>query len=74
MKRSKNVYTVCVGNVGNMEYTNKKLAIDCYKTYVTLSTNNQTRAAGENVTILLNGEPMPEYDFIGSIAMIEFQN
>ncbi len=62
---SKNNYTVNVGNIGNMEYTSKKLAEDCYKTYVTLSMNNETRAAGESVYLFKNGEIVKEY--IGTI-------
>lgn len=53
--KTKKTYTVNVGNVGNMEYTSKKLAIECYKTYVTLSKNNEGRAAKEPV-ILFEGE------------------
>ncbi len=59
--KQKKIYTVNVGNVGNMEYTSKKLAIDCYKTYVTLSMNNETRAAGEDVTLLENDNVIMEY-------------
>ena len=65
MKQAKKVYAVNVGNVGNMEYTNKKLAIDCYKTYVTLSMTNQTRAAGESVYLLCNDDILMEY--IGTV-------
>ena len=61
----KNIYCVNVGNVGNMEYTSKKLAEDCYTTYVTLSRTNQTRAAGESVYLFKNNEIVKEY--IGTI-------
>jgi hypothetical protein len=57
----KNKYEVVVGNVGAMEYTSKKLAIGCYKTYVTLSKNGETRAAHEPVTLLKNGEILMEH-------------
>jgi protein involved in sex pheromone biosynthesis len=60
-KQMKQTYTVSVGNVGNMDYTNKKLAEDCYKTYVTLSVNYQGRAAGESVTLFKNDEILKEY-------------
>lgn len=52
---TKKMYLVSVGNVGNLEYTSKKLAMECYTTYVNLSIANQTRAAGESV-ILFEGE------------------
>lgn len=55
MKTTKKVFTVNVGNVGNIEYTSKKLATECYNTYVSLSINNETRAAGESV-FLFEGE------------------
>lgn len=58
-------YQVVVGNVGTMDYTSKRLAIDCYKTYVTMSITNQTRAAGESVTLFCNDEIIMEY--IGTI-------
>lgn len=67
---AKKIYVVSVGNVGNMEYTNKKIAIKCYKTYVTLSKNNQTRAAGEYVCLIdENGLVMEEY--FGTISQSE---
>ena len=67
MKQAKKIYVVNVGNIGNMEYTNKKLAIDCYKTYVTLSMNNETRAAGESVVLFCNDDIVMEYQ--GSTEM-----
>ena len=57
----KNTYEVIVGNVGAMEYTDFKLAKECYVTYVYLSKNGETRAAGEPVTLLKNGEIMAEH-------------
>ena len=62
---TKKNYTVCVGNVGTMDYTSKKLAIECYDTYVTLSKNGETRAAGESVALLCNDEIIAEH--IGEI-------
>jgi len=67
MKKAK--FTVVVGNVGTMEYDSKKLALDCYKTYVTLSESNQTRAAGESVTMFEGEEIFAEY--IGTIDQQE---
>lgn len=60
MKKN-NKYTVIVGNVGTMEYTNKKLAMDAYNTYVHLSKAMQTRAAGEDVTFMVNNEIVIEH-------------
>lgn len=57
----KHNYQVVVGNVGTMDYTNKKLATDCYKTYVTLSMKGETRAANEPVTLFKDGEIIEEY-------------
>lgn len=57
-----NNYEVVVGNVGTMAYSNKKLAIDCYNTYVHLSSTNQTMAANEPVTLFKNGEIIQSYE------------
>jgi hypothetical protein len=57
----KKQYTVVVGNVGTMDYTSKKLAMDRYTTYITNSKRNETRAAGESVTLLQDGEPIMEH-------------
>lgn len=57
----KNNYQVVVGNVGTMGYTSKKLANDCFVTYVTMSKQNITSAAGESVTLFKNGEIINEH-------------
>lgn len=57
----KHKYEIIVGNVGTMGYTNKKLALECYNTYKELSIKNETRAAGEPVTLLKDGEIIEEY-------------
>ena len=57
----KNTYTVNVGNVGNIEYTSKKLALDCYNTYVTQSKDMYGRASGEDVYLFQNDEIIKEY-------------
>lgn len=64
MKQKK--YTVVVGNVGTMDYTSRKLAIECYNTYVTLSTNNEGRAAGESVTLFDDNDNII-MDYIGTL-------
>lgn len=56
-----NQYEVVVGNVGTMTYKSKKLAYECYNAYVTLSKRGETRAAGEDVTLLRNGEIVQEH-------------
>jgi len=61
----KNIYEVIVGNIGTMEYTNKKLAIECFTTYKNLSIAGETSAAGESVTLLKDGEIIEEH--IGSV-------
>jgi hypothetical protein len=61
MKSTKNTYTVSVGNVGCMEYTNKALALDCYTTYVSLSKKGITRAANEPVVLFMNNEIIKEF-------------
>lgn len=57
----KSNYQVVVGNVGTIDYASRKLAQECYDTYVALSKANETRAAGEPVTLLKNGEVIAEY-------------
>jgi hypothetical protein len=54
-------YEVVVGNVGILPYTSKKLAEECYDTYVTLSKNGEGRAGGEPVTLFLNGDLIKEH-------------
>lgn len=57
----KHNYEVIVSNIGTMPYTNKKLAKECYDTYVTLSKNGETRAANESVTLMKDGEVSEQY-------------
>lgn len=57
----KHNYEVVVGNVGTMPYTNKKLAKECYETYVACSKNGVTRAANETVTLMKDGEVSEQY-------------
>jgi hypothetical protein len=69
---SKKIYTVNVGNVGNMEYKSKKLALNCFKTYVTHSKNHETRASGESVQMFMNDDLLQEY--IGDLDRIPEDN
>jgi hypothetical protein len=64
----KTKYQVVVGNIGTMDYTSEKLANDCFVTYVTMSKQNITSAAGESVTLFKNGEIIKEH--IGTIENI----
>lgn len=50
--KNKVTYNVLVGNVGNLPYTSKNLAIECFTTYKTLSISEQTRCAGESVFLM----------------------
>lgn len=57
----KNKYEVVVGNVGTMEYTNKKVALGCYNTYVSISNSIGNRASNEPVTLLKNGDILRDH-------------
>lgn len=57
----KHKYEVIVGNVGTMNYTNKKEATKIYNEYKRLSKAGVTRAANEPVTLLKDGEIMDEH-------------
>lgn len=56
-------YTVNVGNIGNIEFTNKKKATEAYNEYVRQSKTNYGRAAGEPVYLLdtETGDSIKEY-------------
>ncbi len=47
-------YEVIVGDVGIMQYDKKKLAYDCYNTYVELSKAGIGDTAGQDVTLIHN--------------------
>ena len=65
----KNVYSVNVGNIGNIACKDRQEAFSTFDEYVRQSESNQGRAGGESVFILVNGEPVKE--FIGSIDLEE---
>lgn len=55
-------YQVIVGNIGNVyDGNNYVTAMSNYGNYVDASKNNYGRAAGENVTLMRDNEPMVEY-------------
>ena len=65
--KQKNKYSVVVGNIGTMEYTSKKLAVECYKHYISMSIQNITRAAGQSVILFKNSQIIGEY--IGTLEL-----
>lgn len=63
-KKMKDEYCVLVGNVGEISCESKKEASDTYKRFVSLSKGGKGSAAGSDVCMCLNGEPVKT--FIGS--------
>ena len=59
-------YTISVGNIGSMGYSNKKQALKDFAFYKDCSINLRGRAGGESVYLTdVNGEIIAEY--IGTI-------
>lgn len=55
-------FEVTVGNIGTVERTDShKTAMATYREYVSQSKNNYGRAAGEDVVLWEDGEPIEEY-------------
>lgn len=55
-------YEVIVGNIGKVyEGTNAKESLEIWQEYANQSANNYGRAAGEDVTLMRDGEPLSEY-------------
>ena len=54
-------YTVTVGNIGNIQFTNKQDAVKSFEDYKNQSRNGIGRASGETVTLFKNGEIIDEY-------------
>lgn len=60
-------YEVLVGNIGCVySEESRGLALRVYRDYVDISKAGAGRAAGENVTLMINGEP--EVDYVGTVA------
>lgn len=60
-------YTVNVGNIGQVYSGNSRAeAFKHFAEYVSQSKTNYGRAAGEDVVIMLNGQPLREH--IGSLS------
>ena len=55
-------YQVIVGNIGTAhDGNNKKVAQKHYKDYVNISKEPFGRASGEQVSLIMNGEPIMDY-------------
>ena len=55
-------YQVIVGNIGTAhDGNNKKVALKHYKEYVHISKEPYGRASGEQVSLVMNGEPIMDY-------------
>lgn len=55
-------FEVIVGNIGSVyRGTNKKEAFKKYHAYIELSKSGSGRAGGEDVTLMVNDEPLQEY-------------
>lgn len=67
MKEAKKIYTVNVGNIGNIQCANKKEAIETYNEYVRQSFENYGCAAGESVVLFEEDKIIKDY--IGRIDL-----
>lgn len=62
LQKGKNMFTVSVGNIGNIPCETKKEAAETFDEYVKQSKNNYGKAANENVCLMdEDGEPIQEY-------------
>lgn len=62
MARTKKSYSVLVGNIGAIDCDSRKQANQTFEEYRDQSRINYGRAAGEPVQMLVDGEPVREYD------------
>ena len=60
--KTRNSYVISVGNIGNITATSNKEANRIYKEYVRQSINNEGRASGEDVTLLINDDIVREFE------------
>jgi hypothetical protein len=58
----KNLYTVNVGNIGNIDCVNHTEAKQTFTEYVKQSKAGYGRAGNEPVALLRNGDPLKEFD------------
>lgn len=54
-------YDVIVGNIGTLQCEDKEHAEATFTYYVELSIGGRGRAAGEDVTLCVDGEPIKEH-------------
>jgi hypothetical protein len=54
-------FIVNVGNVGNIEYSSEQEAREAFSHWVKLSKASQGRASGEDVELMIDGEPVESY-------------
>lgn len=59
----KNEYYVNVGNIGNIEASNKAEAVKTFNEYVRQSKRNNLRASQEDVVLFMNGEIEKEFNY-----------
>jgi transcriptional regulator of NAD metabolism len=64
-------YEVVVGNIGTISAKDRNDAIKTYREYVKQSKCGKGRAAGEAVCIIEDGEPMPKFDYLGTLNLNE---
>ena len=57
----KNKYNLVVGNIGNIDYSNKRLAIIDFNEYKDQSIKNYGRAGGEDVILFEGDNILMEY-------------
>jgi hypothetical protein len=67
----KKSYTVNVGNVGNIEHSNIRTATKCYREYVKISKGGLGRAGGENVCLVVNGEPEQSFSYYDYVITVQ---
>lgn len=71
MKRDKIKYYVNVGNIGNIFSSNKREAMKTYRDYVKISKDGIGRAGGENVCLMIDGEPEIEFNYYDYVITVQ---
>jgi hypothetical protein len=64
-------YYVNVGNVGNLEHPNIRAATKCYREYVKISKAGLGRAGGEDVCLMVEGEPSLEFSYYDYVITVQ---
>jgi hypothetical protein len=60
-QKSKAKFQVVVGSIGTIPFETLKAATACFDEYVEQSQSGRGRAAGESVTLMVDGEPTKEF-------------